>query len=201
LARNNELLNKGFFRRRIYAETLGGSVVELLKFHSASFSKFPDSPTTKKLPSIFLLKRPTMEDYDNAFTRFIGGESPLFPMETARDYYEWASSHKVIRSIAVPYLSINAADDPIVQEVPTDCEGNGWVAMLITRHGGHLGWFGQGADRWIQKPVLEFLQAAGEGMIHEAKGRSVYIDGEFIREAGRDDLGCKVVDYRDVFGY
>ncbi|RDB26983.1 hypothetical protein Hypma_005045 [Hypsizygus marmoreus] len=203
LARNNELLNKGFLRRYLYARSLGTSVIRLLQTHVGSFTRFSHSPVTKALLSTLRLKNPTMEEFDNSFTRIIGGDPPLFPVSTAAEYYLWASSHTKLCDIAVPYLSINAADDPIVQEIPTDCGGNGWVAMVVTAHGGHLGWFERanrigGVDRWIRKPVLEFLSAVSELLVHVNRGRVVYEDAGFLREIGNDHLGCRVIGEHEL---
>jgi predicted alpha/beta-fold hydrolase len=45
---------------------------------------------------------------------------------------------------AVPLLAINAKDDPIVHKNPLDCGLNPYVALAITKQGGHLGWFKDG---------------------------------------------------------
>lgn len=206
MARNNELLNTGFFRRHIYAQSLGKNVVQLLKTHASSFAKFPHSPTTKALASAFMLKSPTMDDFDDVFTRIIGGDPPIFPMATTVEYYKWASSHKILNKVAVPYLSINAADDPIVQEIPTDCGENGWVAMVVTEHGGHLGWFGRenvfgGVDRWVSKPAIEFLHATASNLVHVPRGRTLYVQDGFIKEDGRMHLGCQAVEFEASASY
>jgi len=61
-----------------------------------------------------------LKDVDQAMTRFIGASSPPFPFESADAYYVWASSHHELPKIRVPFLPINAADDPIVGFVPSE---------------------------------------------------------------------------------
>jgi len=105
-----------------------------------------------------------------------------------------------VKDIRVPFLAINAADDPVVRHVPTDGGGNGWVIMGLTCGGGHLGWFqaGEGqVDRWTTKPVLEWFKLTGEDLAHKhaSRGPPLYVDEEgYIREDGRPSLGCKLVD-------
>ncbi|KZT66441.1 hypothetical protein DAEQUDRAFT_740004 [Daedalea quercina L-15889] len=71
-------------------------------------------------------------------------------------------------------------DDPIVRAQPAyDLGGSAMVAIVVTKKGGHLGWFqsagGFRVTRWTTKPVIE---------------RSLReVDG-FITEAGREDIGC-----------
>jgi len=113
--------------------------------------------------------------------------------------YKWGSSHNVVSKIRVPYLAINAADDPVVRHVPMDGGGNGMVIMALTASGGHLGWFQAGPastiDRWIKAPVLEWMSLIGDVVVHptSATGPRVYIENGYYREEGRDD-GCKEIE-------
>jgi len=146
-------------------------------------------------------------------TRFIGGSSPPFPFKSADAYYTWASSHKALHTIRVPFLAINAADDPIVGFSPTDeTEHSVTCALAVTPYGGHLGWFQGGAfagrggppDRWVRIPVLEWLRAVGEdyipdprlGPLRDGKDR-IERDG-FVLEKGKDLVGYQVVEQGDV---
>lgn len=113
----------------------------------------------------------------------------------------------------MPFLAINAADDPIVMYNPTEeTENSVTCALAVTPCGGHLGWFhggifltglfGRGSppDRWIRKPALEFMRACAEDYVPDSKygmGRNgedrVERDG-FVLEKGKEKLiGFKVV--------
>jgi hypothetical protein len=145
------------------------------------------------------LKNPTLEMFDDTLTRVAGGSAPIFPFATAHDYYHWASSHYVVRDIRVPFLAINAADDPVVRHVPMDGEDNDLVVMELTTGGGHLGWFQAGpevGDRWTTQPVLEWFKLVGEDLVHEATSSHLplYVDEDgYLKEEGRLLLGCKEV--------
>jgi len=157
-----------------------------------------------------------LKEVDHALTRFCGSGSPPFPFKSADDYYVWASSHRHISSIRVPFLAINAADDPIVGFTPAEETTHGQTcALAVTPSGGHLGWFHGGSpigrgpppDRWIRKPVLEFLKAVAEDFIPDSrhgppKGGSGaaaaaardYIERDgFVLERGKDLVGYQVV--------
>jgi len=157
----------------------------------------------KRVRAILGMKFPRGDEVDHIIMRFVGGTSP--PFESADDYYVHASSDQVLGDIRVPFLSINSADDPIVRVVPEDGAGNSYVVMSLTAKGGHIGWFeasdrfGKGR-RWIKMPVLEWLRAFGEDVVHEGqRGQPLHeVDG-FLKEVGRDDIGCKEVG--DEAGY
>lgn len=105
--------------------------------------------------------------------------------------------------IRVPFLSINAEDDPVIKHVPLEDSENGYLTMVLTRHGGHLGWFQSGPrliDRWTTKPVVEWLKLMGQDMVRDsslAPALSIDADG-FLREEGSPTLGCKVVEEKYV---
>ena len=50
-------------------------------------------------------------------------------------------------------------------------------------------------ERWIRKPVVEWIRAVGEDMVVDTgRGRPLHeVDG-FLKEVGRDDIGCKEVE-------
>lgn len=74
-------------------------------------------------------------------------------------------------------MAINALDDPIVKDLPLPVPDQGsHVAIVATRYGGHLGWFqpnkkaGRWAvERWVRRPVCEWLRAIGEDLVVTAQ--------------------------------
>ncbi|KAH9944761.1 AB-hydrolase YheT [Amylocystis lapponica] len=199
LLANNEQLVTSWFHRNVYARGMGQNLVKLIKRHAHIASAFPAHPFSAALPRALAMRSPVLEDFDNAVTRIGGGPSPPFPFATARKYYVWASSDRKLRDVRVPLLALNAADDPIVQVVPVDA-GNGWVVIGVTKGGGHLGWFeagGRRVKRWMSRPVVEWIRAVAEDLVVEGLEGRVKplheVDG-FLKEEGRDDIGCKVAD-------
>lgn len=196
----------------------------------------PDDRMTPIIEPVLALKNPTFLEVDAIITRTVGGPRPTFPFPTALAYCAYtlftyqkriftvhpltltgqhASSHKHPHKIRVPFLAINAADDPIVAHNPTDeTEHSTTCALAVTPYGGHLGWFtgggfltglfGRGVppDRWVRAPALEFLRACAEdfvrdewhGMEKGGRDRVVRDDG-FVLEKGKEGIvGFKVVE-------
>jgi len=201
LAKNSAGLSSTVAGKYVYSRGMGGNLLNLVKRHTKALLNFPDHQVAKAVPLVLALKNPTLEQFDETFTRIAGGSAPNFPFPTAKDYYDWASSHFVLKDLRVPFLAINSADDPVVQHVPMNGGGNGLVVMALTPSGGHLGWFqaapGSGhIERWITKPVLEWLELVGEDIVHDntTTGRRIYVDEDgFLKEEGRDHLGCKEI--------
>jgi predicted alpha/beta-fold hydrolase len=182
---------------------MGGNLLNLVKRHMNSLLQDPEHRVAKAVPAVLSLVNPTLEQFDDTFTRVAGGSAPTFPFPTAIDYYLWASSHKVVKDIKVPFLAINAADEPVVQDAPMDGADNGLAVMVLTRGGGHLGWFEAGeayreVNRWYTKPVLEWLQLNGEYVACDGNSRAspLYVNenGFLKEEGGRDELGCKEIE-------
>jgi len=179
---------------------MGANLLSVLKRHADALVKDPEHRVAKAVPLAMSLKNPTLDKFDDTFTRIAGGSAPTFPFDTAQDYYHWASSHDVVQDIRVPYLAINAADDPVVRHVPMDGADNGYVVMGLTPAGGHLGWFQAGTeyvDRWTTGPVLEWFKVVAEDIVHDTKAVALrlYIDDDgYLKEEGRTLLGCKEIE-------
>ncbi|KAL0946923.1 hypothetical protein HGRIS_013084 [Hohenbuehelia grisea] len=201
LARNCNMLMSSYIGKHVYAKGMGSNLLNLLKKHSAPLSRDPEHHVARALVRAMSLKSPTLEEFDNTFTCVAGGSSPPFPFANATEYYNWSSSHTVLGSIRVPFLAINAADDPVVQDVPMDGADNGNIVMVLTPKGGHLGWFesvgASSVRRWVVQPVLEWLQAMVQTLPSEGRlrGRPMYVDAEgFLREEGNDKTGCRELE-------
>ncbi|KAF8959066.1 AB-hydrolase YheT [Flammula alnicola] len=173
-ANNNGLLTS-FTGKHIYSKGMGGNLLRLLKRIST-----PCQSCRKRNEA----EEPDSEEFDQTFTRIGGGPGPHFPFPDSEAYYIWGSSDKIVGHITVPFLAINAADDPVVRHVPMDGGGNGLVVMELTTGGGHLGWFEAGpgyVDRWTTKPVLEWLKLVGK-------------ISWILREKGKEKLGVKALE-------
>ncbi|KAF9464677.1 AB-hydrolase YheT [Collybia nuda] len=199
LEQNNIGLLSSFLGKHVYSKGMGGNLLNLLKRHLHALQADPEHRVAKAIPLTLELKNPTLEKFDDTFTRVAGGSAPIFPFATAHDYYRYSSSHYVVKDIKVPFLAINAADDPVVRNVPMDGGGNGLVVMELTNSGGHLGWFQAGAgfvDRWTTKPVLEWLELVGEYLVPEMGNPApLFVDDNgYIKESGRLQLGCKEIE-------
>ncbi|KAK0483599.1 Alpha/Beta hydrolase protein [Armillaria novae-zelandiae] len=201
LAQNNERLLSTFIGKHVYAKALGTNLLNLVKRHQNALVAKPSGRILEAMAAVLALKNPTLRDFDHHFSRIASGPPPSFPYVSAEAYYDGQSSHHAVKDVHVPFLSINAADDPIVQSVPMGGGGNGFVVMALTPGGGHLGWFQSGAswrevNRWTTQPVLEWMRMAGEMVVGDTcicRPLQVDTDG-WIKEQGIDYLGCKLAE-------
>lgn len=172
----------------------------MMKRHLSAFIGDETHIVAEAAKIALTLKNPTLDEFDEAFTRIAGGPAPRWPFPDVDAYYVWCSSHKIVPQIRVPFLAINADDDPVVKHVPMDGGGNNMVVMTLTKGGGHLGWFQAGpgyVDRWTTKPAIEWLKLMGQDLVHDPapKGRRLFTDADgFLREEGREELGIKVIE-------
>ncbi|KAF8321400.1 Alpha/Beta hydrolase protein, partial [Cantharellus anzutake] len=175
LQKNSNILESRFFYRRVYSRALAKSYLALLDrsigINPPSFV-VPDSHyLNPHLSIIRTIKQPTFTQVNTHLTSIIGGAPPVFPHARVEDFYKWASCAEDVLNVRVPLLCVNADDDPIVKELPdNEVKQNdaGWVTLVVTKGGGHLGWFEKDAKRrWITKPVVEWLKAINEEVVWE----------------------------------
>ncbi|CAK5269360.1 unnamed protein product [Mycena citricolor] len=192
---NNDSLLHSTIGRHLYLRRMGENVMNIFRQNIDAFRADPDHPTAKAIPEILRIKNPTLTDFDGIFTRSVG-DIPPFPFKSVDDYYTWASSHEIAQQIRVPCLTINAQDDPVVQRVQTPKQ-NEFVVSVLTRSGGHLGWFQRGGRpgaRWTTKPVLEWLELFGRHVrLHPPQQTLSTDESGFIRDSEYPSLGCKRV--------
>ena len=185
----------------MYSKTMANNFRKLVKKHFKTLIQDPEHIVAKAANAALSLDNPTLQEFDDTFTKIAGGPAPHFPFPDANAYYRWGSSHNMVQHIRVPFLAINSGDDPVVSSTPMDGGGNDLVVMELTKGGGHIGWFqadpGHHINRWTTKPVLEWLMLMGRDVVYDPKprGRSLFVgeDG-FLREEGVDNLGCKEIE-------
>jgi predicted alpha/beta-fold hydrolase len=102
-----------------------------------------------------------LREFDERYTSVGGGYSSV------EDYYERASSFRLIRHIRTPTLMIHAQDDPFVPFQPfrdPSIAENPYVIFLAPEHGGHVGFISADTNRedrfWMENRVVEFCKLA-----------------------------------------
>ncbi|KAI9509362.1 AB-hydrolase YheT [Russula earlei] len=195
LTSNGEALHGNWFTRNVYAKGMGSNLKQHLSRHADTIMKYPDSRLAQCLPELLSRKSITLVQFDDLITVHAGGTSPPFPFKNAREYYTYAASHQVLGDVRIPFLAVNSDDDPVVKHIPIYETDNEWVTLVVTRGGGHMGWFeskGKEIRRWIRRPVLEWLRATAEKIdVPRRVARSIEVVDGWLVESGREHLGCK----------
>ncbi len=124
-------------------------------FTRGLLSQVFSSPTLSETAArIFAHHRPTrLLDFDDAFT------APLCGFGNAATYYRQCSSAPLLPDIRVPTTIVSALDDPIVPVEPLSLvERSASTELVITNHGGHLGFLARDGRRWMDDFVVHSLK-------------------------------------------
>ncbi|GFO49640.1 abhydrolase domain-containing protein 3 [Plakobranchus ocellatus] len=109
-----------------------------------------------------VLKSESIRDFDERFT------CKMFGFESPDHYYEAATLHTKFHALRRPVLCLNAADDPFcpVNYAPLkDAETNDNIAIVLTSHGGHIGFLEGTYPRqrnYMYRWVRQFVSAVFE---------------------------------------
>jgi len=102
----------------------------------------------------------SIRDFDDAMT------APAFGFRDATDYYDRASSSRVLERIRVPSLIVNSKDDPFIRLAPETYEklaANPCIRFEETAHGGHCAFLADAGDydgRWAERQIMRFCAEA-----------------------------------------
>ncbi|WVQ76121.1 hypothetical protein IAR50_005764 [Cryptococcus sp. DSM 104548] len=218
-------LENDWFTARVYSSTLGKNVLRLF---FRAYDKNPalfdsaDSPLAEYVPELKKLRKKAgskmrLRGVDDVLTCKIGGPRGIgaWPFPSAAEYYAWANPSKVLRSVKVPLLAINAFDDPVIDGLAlplAEMQASSHIYTAITRSGGHLGWFdgpffgspAKTKHRWVLKPVAEWFQACARDLRSPGEDARAPVEveeeegWEWVKEprykiSGLDRVGWKVL--------
>ena len=85
--------------------------------------------------------------------------APSFGFGTAANYYRTQSAIGFLERIRVPTLLIQSKDDPLVPHaIFGRLPVNPSIELLVTEHGGHLGFLGKSPHRfWLDETIVEWV--------------------------------------------
>ena len=116
---------------------------------------YPELYDLSHLPSIR-----TLREFDDAYTSVANG------FRDCDDYYDRASSIRVVAKIRIPTLIIHAKDDPFIPFEPlrrADFSENPYIMLLATERGGHVAFISANTNEdrfWAENRAVEFFELA-----------------------------------------
>ena len=150
------------FELDVCANTLD-SPDPFLRFYRARFLRTLKQKAREKLrrfPGVFdreaMERASTLRAFDDAVT------APLHGFRDATHYYAEASSGPRLHAIRRPTLLLSAKDDPMIPASthPRDVSSNPLLHLVVTEHGGHVGYVAGGPlapSFWGEAQMLAFL--------------------------------------------
>ncbi|KAI0379904.1 AB-hydrolase YheT [Hypomontagnella monticulosa] len=145
---SSKMLQSSFIGHHVYQKVLGDAMRTLSMRHKEELDKYTNIDTE----SLFKLKY--LYEFDRAY------QCPTWGYPTEEAYYRDASSSDSLLAVRIPFLGINAVDDPIASNLSipyAEASTNPYTVLCTTSLGGHLGWFEIGGGRWHGKPICNFL--------------------------------------------
>ncbi|KAF2640609.1 medium-chain fatty acid ethyl ester synthase/esteras-like protein 1 [Massarina eburnea CBS 473.64] len=166
-------LQKSWVGLEIYSRTMGQNLLKLYEKHQHMILKNPNISDEKVRASRYLY------EFDRAV------QAPTWGYPTENAYYRDAQSVDALLAIKIPFLAINATDDPIslVEAIPyEEFRQNPYTVLCTTNWGGHLSWFQSGGKRWFATAIANFLTK-----MHD----EIDVDAPL---PGREDADAKTVE-------
>ncbi|POR34299.1 Putative esterase [Tolypocladium paradoxum] len=145
---SSKILQSSFVGREVYLRVMGYSMKGLITTHKKELEHYTDLDLTAVERITYL------HDFDREV------QCPTWGYPTEYAYYRDASSTDAVLSIRIPFVAIQATDDPIAVDAALPYEEfkqNPSTVMITTSLGGHLCWFETGGTRWHPRPIGNFL--------------------------------------------
>ncbi|CAO2648326.1 Nn.00g075930.m01.CDS01 [Neocucurbitaria sp. VM-36] len=160
----NTELQRTWLGLEVYCRTMGKNSMGLFERHREQILKNPDIDLEAVLKSRYLFE----------FDRHV--QCPTWGYPTEGAYYRDAQSVDALLAVRIPFLGINAEDDPISSKYAIPYEEfkqNPYAVLCTTNWGGHLGTFQLGGGRWFATAASSFLSKLQEEIEHGASGVAV----------------------------
>jgi len=157
-------MDEGF--ARIYQTSLVSRLIVKMQQKQNMFDAAEHNyPNPEKMRSFW--------EFDDHFT------APIHGFESAKHYYQSASSRQYLKGINKPTLILHSRDDPFMtpEVLPGASELSSDTCLELTDHGGHVGFVssrGLMPDMWLQTRIQQFLD-----------------DQDFLRPAASRDVRAR----------
>jgi predicted alpha/beta-fold hydrolase len=155
----NTTLQSTYLGLNIYSRTMGKNLMRLFERHRTQILMNNGIDEKALLASKYL----------HEFDRHV--QCPTWGYPTEGAYYRDSQSVDAVLAIRIPFLGINAEDDPISNKAGLpyqEVKQNPNTLLCTTDWGGHLGSFQLGGGRWFAVAAASFLERVFEDVDFEA---------------------------------
>lgn len=150
--------------RRLYNWGMTQNMKKIIDRHVRVLFEGPNLTSHRHKASIHHVRSSSsLAELDDVYTKKMAGFHHL------DDFYARSSCCNYINQVQIPVLLLNALDDPLVPEelfvTPHNhVKCNESAIFIITRHGGHLGFFEGGLltvnpITWLDKALIQYITA------------------------------------------
>ncbi|KAK1912562.1 hypothetical protein P3342_010165 [Pyrenophora teres f. teres] len=181
----NVELQRTWLGLHVYSRTMGKNLMGLFHRHKSQITKIAGIDVDALLKSRYL----------HEFDRHV--QCPTWGYPTEGAYYRDSQSVDAVLAIRIPFLGINAEDDPISSKagLPTEeVKRNPFTLLCTTDWGGHLGSFMLGGGRWFACATAAFLIKVDEEVDFEKSREVVGEEGEGVDMGGLEGKKWPVFD-------
>ncbi|KAG9195809.1 hypothetical protein G6011_00930 [Alternaria panax] len=182
----NTTLQSTYLGLHIYSRTMGKNLMGLFKQHREQILQNPGIDEKALLASKYL----------HEFDRHV--QCPTWGYPTEGAYYRDSQSVDAVLAIRIPFLGINAEDDPISNKAGLPCQEvlqNPNTLLCTTDWGGHLGSFQLGGGRWFATAAASFLQKVYAEVDFDAMaGKGVDEEGKDVNMGGLEGKKYPIFD-------
>ncbi|KAL5121533.1 hypothetical protein ACEQ8H_000605 [Pleosporales sp. CAS-2024a] len=159
----NAELQRTWLGLEVYCRTMGGNLKNLFMLNREQILQNEGVDEDKVMNSKYLFE----------FDRYV--QCPTWGYPTEGAYYRDSESVDALLGVRIPFLGINAEDDPISAKVGIPFEEfkqNPYTLLCTTNWGGHLGSFSLGGGRWFATAASSFLAKFHSEIDHEASSHA-----------------------------
>lgn len=150
---SNKMLQRTLMGKHVYERAMGSNLKRLISLHKSEILKHTQLDWDRIMGITFL----------HEFDREV--QCPTWGYPTEEAYYRDASSVDSLLAVRIPFLAVQAEDDPIAckEAIPyEEFKQNPYTVLCSTSLGGHLGFFEIDGTRWHARPVCNFLKKMAE---------------------------------------
>jgi len=155
--------------RRFYRWGISRNVKKLItRKHRESFIDFERKGSFDKIDWRKISSSSSLEELDTAINKRFAS------FDDVDEFYRWGSSSNYMGKIEIPTFMLNALDDPLTPEPLFEfpkkiVEENKDGVFVVTKHGGHLGFYEGGLiwpnkTTWLEHALLEYVVAMDDAV-------------------------------------